>query len=409
MSNKYTVSQLKKICKCRKIKGYSKCCKEELIKKINKNKKDLKKKSNKKKNQIKKVFFGGYKSSLSNEDYNKFLKKIQLVRIKDINQEKIDDLLDQRDVLLDICRGEITPGYTRSAFENKNGMGFMAINEGHFIGFIFFYEKMDDNRKTLYLDLVCGAKNKFTKGIPIGQLLIMRMEKYAKKNNYDNITASSVNTALSFYKKTGWIQTNRMSQSGLIPIAKSLKDDIQLIEYKLPFLKKSSEDIVRKVLDPQNMYFMIRSFNKFIDEIIDSGAFNDWRQIHIDSIDKLNAEEYSWFMKKFYYYLEPMFNDDTTEDEEENNMEDSTESTLLRIIDAGELDPKEKSKIMELLDYYSITAHDTLNFRLSEVDKDEYDVIDWDEIYMDSKKLLSKEGFKWLWFVFQNHLDNINK
>ena len=177
-------------------------------------KKPIKKRKPKKKSQR-----GG--SKLSEADIKKFSKLVELEEYEgdaedDYGLELYDELVEQGKAH-DICRGKISKSYIYSTFNDKKGKGFIASIKGKNVGFIVYYMKKGD----LYLDLVCAAKNAKTKGIPLGQLLISKMEQYAKKKKINTIRALAVTPALPFYKSTGW-KTTGPAKNDKHPISKSM-------------------------------------------------------------------------------------------------------------------------------------------------------------------------------------------
>ena len=158
---------------------------------------------------------------LNESDIKKFSKLVELEEYEgefedDYGLEIYDQLVEQGKAH-DICRGKISKSYIYSAFNDKKGKGFLASIGGEYVGFIIYYMK----NGSLYLDLVCAAKNKKTKGIPVGQLLISKMEQYAKKKKINTITAHAVTPALPFYLSTGW-KTTGPSKDDKHPISKSM-------------------------------------------------------------------------------------------------------------------------------------------------------------------------------------------
>ena len=102
----------------------------------------------------------------------------------------------------DICRGGIDKSFIKKTFEDRSMKGYIAFKNDDDdlsspVGFII-YKKTN---KILDVQLLCTKK---VKGIPIGQVLIHKMEKYARKNNFVRVRLEAVDTAVSFYKKVGF-------------------------------------------------------------------------------------------------------------------------------------------------------------------------------------------------------------
>ena len=234
-----TVKQLKAECKRKGIKGYSKLKKAQLEKKCLQN---MKRKPEQK---------GG---KLSIKDLKKFSKIIELEEYEadaedDYGLELYDELVEQGKAF-DMCRGKISKRYIYTTFNNTNADGFIASIKGEIVGFIIYYKKKDH----LYLDLVCSGKNEKTKGIPLGQVMIIKMEEYAKKKKISTIKADAVKPALSFYKSIGWKVTGKVSNDKY-PIEKSLKNENKI---KKP-IKKPTKKPTKKIQKKKG--FFAKLFN----------------------------------------------------------------------------------------------------------------------------------------------------
>lgn len=207
---------------------------------------------------------GGAK--LSEADIKKYSKIVELEEYEgdtedDYGLEIYDELVEQGKGY-DICRGKIDKGYIYGTFNNRNGQGFLASIKGEYVGFIVYYMKKGD----LYLDLVCAAKNAKTKGIPLGQLLISKMEQYAKKNKIKTIRAHAVTPALPFYKATGW-KTTGPAKDDKHPISKSIGVVKKVAQKKAPTKKpkatpkKAPKKPVKKAKKVKKKGFFARLFN----------------------------------------------------------------------------------------------------------------------------------------------------
>ena len=175
-------------------------------------------------------------AALSAEELKKFAGKVELEEYEadaedDYGLELYDELVEQGKAY-DICRQKIGKRYIYDTFNNRNADGFMASIKGEIVGFIIYYKRKDH----LYLDLVCTAKNEKTKGIPLGQILIAKMEDYAKKSKIPTIKAHAVTPALPFYKSTGWKVTG------------AEKDDKHPIEKSMGVAKSVAKKPAKKVV-----------------------------------------------------------------------------------------------------------------------------------------------------------------
>jgi len=197
---------------------------------------------NKNKKVIKKQK-GGNNKKLTKIELENFIKKINIEEYEgdaddDYSFDLYDDLVENEKAYY-LCRKKIDKGYINEVFNNKKGKGFIATTKkGDYIGFIIFFEK----NKSLYLDLVCTIKNKYTKGLPLGQIFLYKMEKYAKENNYNKMTGDSVKPALEFYKSLGWKQKS-VGKDGKIKIEKKINKS-KSIKNKNKKIKKKSYNIL---------------------------------------------------------------------------------------------------------------------------------------------------------------------
>lgn len=141
------------------------------------------------------------KQELTKEDVEKYLKDVRLLRYQNKYIKKIEKMTE---IVLnegfDICKETISDAYIENMFERYDNLdGFLVRYKKKTIGFIFF----EINKKYIELILVCANKPKNLK-IPLGQILIYKMEEYAKSKKIYKIRAHAVPDALSFYKKNGW-------------------------------------------------------------------------------------------------------------------------------------------------------------------------------------------------------------
>ena len=211
------IKRAKQIGKEKKYKALSK----KKVEKLEEQKKMLKKfLANLNKGGRRKGQRGGAK--ISKKDLEKFSKIVELEEYEgdaedDYGLELYDELVEQGKGY-DICRKKIGKRYIYSTFNNKNADGFIASIKGEIVGFIIYYKRKDH----LYLDLVCTGKNEKTKGIPLGQILIMKMEEYARNQRIKKLKADAVPTAIMFYLRNGWVSTGK-TEDGKTEIIKVLK------------------------------------------------------------------------------------------------------------------------------------------------------------------------------------------
>jgi len=215
-----TVIELRKVCKQKGITGYSKMRKNELERVVKK--KQIggnKKKITKTITNILKFFRKNKKLTL--EQLKELTKHVTLKAYKgdSFYTHNIYDELVDGGKAVDICRKEISQQYIEKTFSDVDANGFFASIGGEYVGFISFKNHSDG---TLYLKLVCTAKNAKTKGIPLGQLLLLKMEEYARRKKIKKITAYSVPVSIRFYKSIGYKASGKEIY-GNIPIEKILK------------------------------------------------------------------------------------------------------------------------------------------------------------------------------------------
>ena len=176
-------------------------------KKNKKNKKKQKKKVKKKviKKKLKKEIAQKKKitKELTKENIDKYMKQITLLKYQSKYIKKIEKMTE---IVInegeDICRETISQEYIEDMFMNYDDLdGYLVRYKRKTIGFIFF--EINEEKKYMELILVCTKKPKELK-VPIGQILIYKMEEHAKKNNIFQLRAHAVPDALKFYKKNKW-------------------------------------------------------------------------------------------------------------------------------------------------------------------------------------------------------------
>ena len=177
---------------------------------------------------------GAKQPAMDIESVKKATKGIELEEYEgffddDMGLELYDEMVEQG-VGQQICRGIVTKSYLKDAFSQENVNGYIASKNGKKLGFIIYYSKGGN----LYLDVVCVARDDLIKGVPLGQLLLYKMEEHAKKKGFSKMTAESLPTALPFYLKLGWKKI------------KALEDKYE-IEKVLSKPKKASPKTAKKI------------------------------------------------------------------------------------------------------------------------------------------------------------------
>jgi len=178
---------------------------EDKIEKIEKSRKKNKKKKKKQKKKLKKEIAPKktIRKELTKENIDKYMKQITLLKYQSKYIKKIEKMTE---IVLsegeDICRETISQEYIEDMFMNYDDLdGYLVRYKRKTIGFIFF--EINEEKKYMELILVCTKKPKELK-VPIGQILIYKMEEHAKKNKIFQLRAHAVPDALKFYKKNKW-------------------------------------------------------------------------------------------------------------------------------------------------------------------------------------------------------------
>ena len=130
------------------------------------------------------------------ENFNKFLDKIEFIYYKADNKKVYNDLSKETNGK-DICRGLIHPGSIDDIITSEEVEGYVALIDGKYVGFVFFKQFYD----TVYLSLI-ATRPKL--GIPLGQILLTKMEEEAKRRKTLMLQGDSIPEAIEFYKKMGW-------------------------------------------------------------------------------------------------------------------------------------------------------------------------------------------------------------
>ena len=149
----------------------------------------------------------------------------------------IYDELVEKGKAYDICRQKIGKGYIYGVFNDKSAIGYLASVKGTYVGFIIYTK----HKGYIYLDLVCTIKSELVKGVPLGQILIAKMEQEVLDNGFKLIKADAVTPALPFYKSTGWKVTGK-PKGNKHPIEKSLG----IVKKLSPKPKKQVKKVAKK-------------------------------------------------------------------------------------------------------------------------------------------------------------------
>ena len=150
---------------------------------------------------------------ISKSDIKKFSKNIKFEKQSKGKLKELEKLVASGKTQ-GICRGAIGEGFIKDLYKRKDTYAILASINDIYIGFIIYsFGKTTSKEKYVYLDLVCTAKVPELKGIPLGQILIKEMEKQAKKRKVYRMKARAVKSALPFYKKTGWRESEEIEIS----------------------------------------------------------------------------------------------------------------------------------------------------------------------------------------------------
>lgn len=132
------------------------------------------------------------------------------ISIIDINEdEKEKELLV--DIGFDLCKGKISMGYIESLIEDDNTIqGFIVKHKRKYLGFILYNK---NKNKTWHIALVCVNRQFSFKGVPIGKLIMTRLEKMAFNEAVKKITLDAVDDAVKFYESIGYKKVKSLGGS----------------------------------------------------------------------------------------------------------------------------------------------------------------------------------------------------
>ena len=130
------------------------------------------------------------------DNFNQFLDKIEFIYYKSDNKKVYEDLIKENNGK-DICRGLIHPGVIEELLTSEEIEGYVALIDGKYVGFVFFKHFYD----TVYLSLI-ATRPKL--GLPLGQILLTKMEEEAKKREAMNLQCDAIPEAHKFYINMGW-------------------------------------------------------------------------------------------------------------------------------------------------------------------------------------------------------------
>ena len=237
------VSELKAMAKSKKLKGYSKLRKQQLMdllmgKKIPRQprqprqQKEPKKQEEKKEEKQQKDINNFTKPTGFNKEMMKLIilrkiKKENLIKIFNnikIHSIKNNDKKFEKEAEI-ICRDDITDDYIRLKMRNDKNK-ILAIsyktekNKNKIMGFMIYEIHYTKDKKTNFitLHLICSNKDDYFRGkqigelydwekqIPVGKLLMYKLFDIAKKLKSNIIRLEAVPKAKSFYQKLGFIE-----------------------------------------------------------------------------------------------------------------------------------------------------------------------------------------------------------
>jgi len=130
------------------------------------------------------------------DNYKQFLDKIEFIYYKSDNL-KVHQAIMKDNIGKEICRNLIHEGVIDDIMTNKEIEGYVAIIDDKYVGFVFFKHFCD----TVYLSLI-ATRSKL--GLPLGQILLTKMEEEAKKREAMTLQCDAIPEAYKFYIKMNW-------------------------------------------------------------------------------------------------------------------------------------------------------------------------------------------------------------
>jgi ribosomal protein S18 acetylase RimI-like enzyme len=130
------------------------------------------------------------------DKYNQFTNKIILIEY-DSSKTEIAEALLKDNVAKKICRDLIHISCIEDILKSEEINGYIAKVDDEYVGFVFFKHNYD----TFYLSLI-ATKPKL--GMPLGQILLTKMEEEGRKRKAYTLQANSIPEAIKFYEKMGF-------------------------------------------------------------------------------------------------------------------------------------------------------------------------------------------------------------
>eukprot|EP01084_Bolivina_argentea_P243132 407652_1 len=146
-----------------------------------------------------------------------YLKQCEFLRYDNRNQEnkKLRDDLLHNNLAIEISRNMIREDYVEDTVTNEDIIGFIAKINGVYAGYVLYKHIFD----TFYLSLI-ATKPKL--GIPLGQILMQKLETEARKNKILKLQADAGKNAVEFYTMLGWNVVYFNEQSNEFAIEKNM-------------------------------------------------------------------------------------------------------------------------------------------------------------------------------------------
>jgi hypothetical protein len=140
-----------------------------------------------------------------------------------------------------ICRGCINNDYINTSFYQFSD-GYLYKSGDNILGFcIWKFIKSPNNKKYLYIILICTELNKYK----LGTQMLFDIEHIAIINNVDTIKLQTNENVSKFYKSIGFIEGSYNIKKELYNYSKT----IQVIEVKIrnKTLKRSSANYIKSI------------------------------------------------------------------------------------------------------------------------------------------------------------------
>ncbi len=136
--------------------------------------------------------------------------KNDLDNIKDLNKRIfVNNSQYDSDSKLDFAHTNEGDKYFRKAIENKDGVFFVAIDDGKMIGYVNGETKLIQHRISNYFEVDNLGVVPESKGKGIGKMLLEKVTRWAKEHGYNKIYLSCYVKnveALAFYKRNDFVE-----------------------------------------------------------------------------------------------------------------------------------------------------------------------------------------------------------